>query len=70
MHKLLQRQLRQARGDAGEDALDLDKLLTLVDATYDEVDRDRRFMQHAYQVMRDEQKTRPARTRDRRCGRV
>ncbi|HUK59227.1 MAG TPA: ATP-binding protein [Stellaceae bacterium] len=57
MHKLLQRQLRQAReGRPGGDT-DLDALVALVDAAYDEVDRERRIMAHAYQVMRDEHAT-------------
>src|SRR5258707_9958386 len=52
MHKLLQRQLRQAR-QTGE--IDIDLLIQLVDAAYVEVDRERRYTAHAHQVMRDEQ---------------
>jgi signal transduction histidine kinase len=52
MHKLLQRQLRQANQD-GE--TDVDLLIQLVDAAYVEVDRERRYTAHAHQVMRDEQ---------------
>jgi signal transduction histidine kinase len=52
MHKLLQRQLRQAR-QTGE--VDVDLLIQLVDAAYVEVDRERRYTAHAHQVMRDEQ---------------
>jgi signal transduction histidine kinase len=55
MHKLLQRQLRQSRRDRPDGTVDQDSLLDLVDAAYCEVDRERRFMAHAYQVMRDEQ---------------
>jgi signal transduction histidine kinase len=54
MHKLLQRQLRQAREGRAEGETDLTALVALVDAAYDEVDRERRIMAHAYQVMRDE----------------
>ena len=54
MHKLLQRQLRQAREGRAEGETDLTALVGLVDAAYDEVDRERRIMAHAYQVMRDE----------------
>ncbi len=54
MHKLLQRQLRQAREGQAEGAVDLAALIALVDAAYDEVDRERRIMAHAYKVMRDE----------------
>jgi signal transduction histidine kinase len=53
MHKLLHRQLRQSR-ENGE--LDTAVLLELVDAAYHEIDRERRFTAHAYQVMRDEQR--------------
>ncbi|HUB94571.1 MAG TPA: ATP-binding protein [Stellaceae bacterium] len=55
MHKLLQRQMRQSRRDRSDGTVDLDLLLELVDAAYCEVDRERRFTAHAYQVMRDEQ---------------
>ncbi len=55
MHKLLQRQLRQARQASATGELDLDVLLDLIDAAYVEVDRERRFTAHAHQVMRDEQ---------------
>jgi signal transduction histidine kinase len=54
MHKLLQRQLKQAREERLENDFDLAALLALVDAAYTEVDRERRIMAHAYQVMRDE----------------
>lgn len=53
MHKLLQRQLRQAH-QATDGAPDIDTLLALVDAAYDEIDRERRFTSHAHQVLRDE----------------
>jgi signal transduction histidine kinase/CheY-like chemotaxis protein len=55
MHKLLQRQLRQARkvGDSGE--VDWDALLGLIDTAYGEVDRERRYTAHSHQVMREEQ---------------
>jgi signal transduction histidine kinase/CheY-like chemotaxis protein len=55
MHKLLQRQLRQARkvGDSGD--VDWDALLGLIDTAYGEVDRERRYTAHSHQVMREEQ---------------
>jgi signal transduction histidine kinase len=55
MHKLLQRQLRQSREDGAAAELNLAALIELVDKAYHEVDRERRIMAHAYQVMRDEQ---------------
>ena len=54
MHKLLQRQLRQARKDGDGDAIDLDRLLALVDAAYGEIDRERRKSAHARRVMAEE----------------
>jgi signal transduction histidine kinase len=54
MHKLLQRQLRQAQQTSADGALDLDALLGLIGAAYDEIDRERRFTAHAHQVLRDE----------------
>jgi signal transduction histidine kinase len=55
MHKLLQRQLKQARQASAAGELDVELLLELVDAAYAEVDRERRYTAHAHQVMRDEQ---------------
>ena len=55
MHKLLLRQLKAARQGRPEGELDLDAFIALVDAAYGEVDRERRIMAHAYQVMHDEQ---------------
>lgn len=55
MHKLLRRQLKQARKADAPDQLDVDQLLKLVDAAYEEVDRERRYTTHAHEVMRDEQ---------------
>jgi signal transduction histidine kinase len=55
MHKLLQRQLRQARQASTTGEMNLDALLELIDAAYFEVDRERRYTAHAHQVMRDEQ---------------
>ena len=55
MHKLLHRQLKQARQPGAGSELDLDLFLQLVDAAYAEVDRERRITAHAHQVMRDEQ---------------
>ncbi len=52
MHKLLRRQLRQAQADG---AVDLATLIALVDAAYEEVDRERRFTEHTHQVLHDEQ---------------
>jgi signal transduction histidine kinase len=57
MHKLLQRQLKLSRRDHAAGETDLALLLELIDAAYGEVDRERRIMSHAYQVMRDEQVT-------------
>ena len=54
MHKLLQRQLRQAQQASSDGKLDLDTLLSLVGTAYDEIDRERRFTAHAHQVLRDE----------------
>lgn len=54
MHKLLQRQLRQAQQASPDGTLDLETLLALVGAAYDEIDRERRFTAHAHQVLRDE----------------
>lgn len=54
MHKLLQRQVRQAQRANPDGPLDLDALLALVDAAYNEIDRERRFTAHAHQVLRDE----------------
>jgi signal transduction histidine kinase len=54
MHKLLQRQLRQAHQESPQGSPDLDALLALIDAAYDEIDRERRFTAHAHQVLRDE----------------
>lgn len=54
MHKLLQRQLRQAQQASSDGKLDLEALLSLVGAAYDEIDRERRFTAHAHQVLRDE----------------
>jgi len=52
MHKLLRRQLRKAQVDG---TTDWQALLDLVDAAYEEVDRERRIMAHAYDVIRQEQ---------------
>jgi signal transduction histidine kinase len=54
MHKLLQRQLRQAQRTSSDGTLDLDTLLSLVGTAYDEIDRERRFTAHAHKVLRDE----------------
>jgi signal transduction histidine kinase len=54
MHKLLRRQLRQARQTNPEGPLDIEALLALVDAAYGEIDRERRFTAHAHHVLRDE----------------
>ena len=55
MHKMLQRQVKQARQASATGELDVELLLQLVDAAYAEVDRERRYTAHAHQVMRDEQ---------------
>jgi signal transduction histidine kinase len=55
MHKLLQRQLKQARQASAGGEIDVDRLIELVDAAYVEVDRERGYTTRAHQVMRDEQ---------------
>jgi signal transduction histidine kinase len=55
MHKLLERQLRQARRASASGELDLDALLALVDAAYAEADRERSYTTRAHRVMREEQ---------------
>lgn len=55
MHKLLQRQIKQAREAGATDEIDLDALLALVDAAYNEADRERSYTTRAHQVMREEQ---------------
>jgi signal transduction histidine kinase len=55
MHKLLQRQLKQARQASAGGEIDVDRLIELVDAAYVEVDRERSYTTRAHQVMRDEQ---------------
>jgi signal transduction histidine kinase len=54
MHKLLQRQIRQAQQASSDGSLDVETLLSLVGAAYDEIDRERRFTAHAHKVLRDE----------------
>ncbi|MGH7034459.1 MAG: sensor histidine kinase [Stellaceae bacterium] len=54
MHKLLERQLRQARRASATGELDLDGLLALVDAAYAETDRERSYTTRAHKVMREE----------------
>jgi signal transduction histidine kinase len=55
MHKLLQRQLKQARQAKPGGELDLDAFVALVDAAYNEADRERSYTTRAHQVMREEQ---------------
>jgi len=54
LHRLLQRQLKKARGGTEGGAIDFDALLTLVDAAYGEFDSQRRVMAHTHNVMREE----------------
>jgi signal transduction histidine kinase len=51
LHKLLERQLRQARHAGAGGELDLDLLLKLVDAAYGEADHRRRVFSHLHEVM-------------------
>ena len=61
MHELLQQQLRQVRtGPAGE-AIDIDRLLELVDAAYCEIDRERSGTAEAHRLIAAEQKALNAR---------
>ena len=55
MHKLLERQLRQARRGSASGELNIDALLALVDAAYAEADRERSYTTRAHRVMREEQ---------------
>ncbi len=67
MHKLLQRQIRQAASPSGDGLIDYDALLERVSAAYEEVDRERRVLAHAHHVMREEYgalNTRLSRLRD------
>ena len=51
-HRLLERQLRKARGGNGE--IDLDRLLELVSGAYSEQDESRRLNDHAVRLMSEE----------------
>ena len=54
MHRLLQRQLKKARGGKADGAIDLDTLLGLVDGAYGEFERQHRVLAHTHNVMREE----------------
>lgn len=54
MHKLLERQLRQARRASASGELDIDALLALIDAAYAEADRERSYTTRAHKLMREE----------------
>ncbi|MGH6977203.1 MAG: histidine kinase dimerization/phospho-acceptor domain-containing protein, partial [Stellaceae bacterium] len=54
MHRLLERQLIRARPDSPDGAVDLEALLSLVDAAYVEFDRQRRVLAHTHDIMREE----------------
>jgi signal transduction histidine kinase len=54
LHRLLQRQLKKARGGKEGGAIDLDMLLTLVDGAYGEFERQHRVLGHTHNVMREE----------------
>lgn len=54
MHRLLERQLKQAQGNAAGGGPDFEILLGLVDAAYVEFDRQRRALAHAHEIMREE----------------
>jgi signal transduction histidine kinase len=51
LHKLLERQLRQARRLGADSELDLDLLLKLVETAYGESDRRRQLFAHLHEVM-------------------
>jgi signal transduction histidine kinase len=54
LHRLLQRQLKKARGGKDGGAIDLDALLALVDGAYGEFERQHRVLAHTHNVMREE----------------
>ncbi len=54
MHKLLQRQLKKALRRSGNDVPDMDYLLELVSASYEEADQERRLTSHAADLMEQE----------------
>lgn len=54
MHKLLERQLKKARGGRECGAVELDLLLNLVDAAYGEFENQHRVIAHTHNVMREE----------------
>jgi two-component system cell cycle sensor histidine kinase PleC len=54
LHRLLQRQLKKARGGKADGAIDLDTLLGLVDGAYGEFERQHRVLAHTHNVMREE----------------
>jgi len=54
VHRLLERQLKQARRDSPDGSTDLEMLLRLVDAAYVEFDRQRRVLAHAHEIMHEE----------------
>jgi signal transduction histidine kinase len=56
MHKLLEQQLREARRDPTAGAIDVARLLELVDAAYCEVDRERHRTAEAHRLIAEEQK--------------
>ena len=62
MHKLLERQLRNAaRKDGG--GVDPDALIAIIDQAYQEFDRERRLNDRAARLMEDELTAAKARTR-------
>jgi signal transduction histidine kinase len=54
MHRLLERQLQQARRGTAEGGTDFETLVGLVDSAYLEFDRQRRVLAHTHEIMRDE----------------
>ncbi len=54
MHKLLQRQLKKALRRSDSDTPDMDYLLELVSASYEEADKERRSTSHAAELMEQE----------------
>ena len=62
MHRLLERQLRKSRGADG--TLDIDRLLDLVNGSYEDSDRERRLSNHAASLMEAELHEAARRTKD------
>lgn len=64
MHRLLQRQLRQAAQESAEGGIDYDLLIRLVNQAYEEYDSERRLTGRAHQLLGGELQVLNARLRD------